>query len=464
MTTSPKKRVLIADDDHSIQQYLSTYMCSLGFKTECVDSGDLVMPRLNSQVPTSLLLLDLLMPKTGGLDVLAQMKKLEHPVPTIVLSAMTDVSTVVQAMKMGASNYLAKPFKDEQLEEAIHAAVGSTSHAGEPTCGHSGSFGGDVTLQSGKIRHIREVATRIADTEFPVLILGESGVGKEVVARFIHNQSRRAKEPFVRVNCAALPSDLFESEVFGYDSGAFTGALHQKPGKFELAGNGTIVLDEIGELNPRLQAKLLHILQDGEFSRLGGVRTLRLQARVLALTNRNLEKAVASGEFREDLYFRLNVIRFDIPPLRERPEDIPILCRHFVEKHRQQHDHSVPNLPEKLLQALCQYSWPGNVRQLENVLKRFLILGDLDTLLSELGRTPPITDSAVEPGRSLKDCSSHAAEQAERELVFRTLEQTKWNRKLAARQLNICYKSLLNKLNRWEMADNQAGFNPVVTD
>jgi two-component system, NtrC family, response regulator AtoC len=454
MTTSPKKRVLIADDDHTIRQYLSSYMCSLGFKTDCVGSGDQVMPRLSAQAPTSLLLLDLLMPKTNGLDVLAQMKKLERPVPTIVLSAKTDVSTVVQVMKMGASNYLAKPFKDEQLQEAINAAVGQGSQLGELTDAHSARFGGEVISQNTKLHHIKDVAQRIANTEFPVLILGESGVGKEVVARFIHNQSKRAKEPFVRVNCAALPADLFESEVFGYESGAFTGALHSKPGKFELVGNGTIVLDEIGELPPRLQAKLLHVLQDGEFSRLGGVRSLRLQARVLALTNRNLEKAVASGEFREDLFFRLNVIRFDIPPLRERPEDIPALCKHFVEKHRQQHDNSVPDLPEKLLQALCQYSWPGNVRQLENVLKRFLILGDLDTLLTELVRTPPTAEPEPEPGRSLKDCSSHAAEQAEKELVFRTLEQTKWNRKLAARQLNICYKSLLNKLNRWEMTGN----------
>ena len=454
MITSTKKRVLIADDDHSIQRYLSSYMGSLGFKTDCVDSGDMVLPRLKSQSPTALLLLDLRLPKTSGLDVLAQIRRLERPVPTIVLSATTDVSTVVQAMKMGASTYLAKPFEDAQLKEAIHAAVEPDSDVARTTGAYSAHLDGDVVSQNEKISRIREVALRIADTEFPVLILGESGVGKEVVARFIHSQSKRAKEPFVRVNCAALPADLFESEVFGYESGAFTGALHPKPGRFELAGNGTIVLDEIGELPPRLQAKLLHVLQDGEFSRLGSVRPLRLQARVLALTNRNLEKAVANGEFREDLYFRLNVIRFDIPPLRDRPEDIPVLCKHFVSKHRQHHDNSVPDVPEKLLHALCQYSWPGNVRQLENVLKRFLILGDLDTLLSELVRTPPIADSVVEPGRSLKDCSSHAAEQVERDLVFRTLEQTKWNRKLAAQQLNICYKSLLNKLNRWEMADH----------
>jgi two-component system response regulator AtoC len=308
-----------------------------------------------------------------------------------------------------------------------------------------------------KMVRIREIARQVAETDVPVLILGESGVGKEVLARYIHTHSGRADQPFLKVNCAALPHDLLESELFGYDKGAFTGAVSEKPGKFELAGSGTIMLDEIGEMSPLLQAKLLHVLQDCEYTRLGGKRTINVQARVLASTNRRLEESVAKGEFREDLYFRLNVITINIPPLRERREDIPILCSHFVDKYREKYKSSVQQLPKDLMETFMSFDWPGNIRQLENTVKRYLILPDSDmTFPARRSEAAPTESAPVHQPLFLKEVGAHAAEQAERELVLRTLEQTNWNRKQAARILNISYKALRNKLKRWNLQGRAA--------
>jgi two-component system response regulator AtoC len=250
---------------------------------------------------------------------------------------------------------------------------------------------------------------------------------------------------------------LLESELFGHERGAFTGAQREKPGKFELAGQGTIMLDEVAEMSPLLQAKLLHILQDGEYSRLGGTRTLTSEARVIAATNKQLHKLVAKLGFREDLYFRLNVITVEIPPLRARPEDIPVFCDCFVEKYRAKYNSPIRELPAELLAAFTRYHWPGNVRQLENAVKRFLILPNIEQARAEL---EVVSGEAVEPVPeakvSLKKLSAKAAETAERELIFRTLNEVNWNRKQAARNLNICYKSLLNKLHRWQLHERSA--------
>ena len=238
------------------------------------------------------------------------------------------------------------------------------------------------------------VASRVARTDVPVLILGESGAGKEVVARFIHRHSRRADKTVVKVNCAALPQDLLESELFGYERGAFTGAVGEKPGKFELADKGCILLDEIGEMPPNLQAKLLHVLEDGEFSRLGGKRPIKVDVRVLALTNRKLYEAIPRGEFRDDLYFRLSVVKIDIPPLRKRREDIPVLATYFLRRHRDALGSSIEELPAELIDALMRYEWPGNVRQLENTIRRYLILPELNVEL------PPVASISALPAET----------------------------------------------------------------
>jgi two-component system response regulator AtoC len=307
---------------------------------------------------------------------------------------------------------------------------------------------------------IRSTALEVADTDVPVLILGESGVGKEVLARFTHHHSKRRHKPFVKVNCAALPADLLESELFGHERGSFTGALQLKKGKFELANSGSILLDEIGEMSPHLQAKLLHVLQDAECTRVGGTQPIPVTARVLAATNRCLEDAVARGQFREDLFYRLNVIKLRLPPLRERREDIPQLCHRFLQKYRGQYRRSGPlELPMHLDERFRNYSWPGNVRQLENAIRRHVILPNEDMLaeLVEPVPTPAVAAAvpAAEANLPLKAISKQAAEKTEKELIYRTLQDMNWNRRQAAKKLNMCYKSLLNKLHRWQ-AQEQA--------
>jgi two-component system, NtrC family, response regulator AtoC len=418
--------------------------------------------RLSAGYTPSLIVLDIVMPGINGIEVLESVKKINPALPVIILSAAGQTKTVVDAMKMGAADFLVKPFEEAELELAIQNVIEKQKLKEEVKTLKrqldSYTEAGDILSTNPKVLRIKEIAKHVADTDVPVLISGESGVGKEVLARFIHTHSSRQDKPFIKVNCAALPDDLLESELFGYERGAFTGALNEKPGKFELADKGTILLDEIGEMTPHLQAKLLHVLQDSEYSRLGGKKTVRVDARVLASTNVNLEETVANGKFREDLYFRLNVIRVDIPPLRERREDIPILCNYFLCKYRDRYKSTVEEVLPSLMDSFLRYDWPGNVRQLENAVKRYLILPDMNMNLSELKEQQANAAAAPvkpkEDNMSLKDVASRAAETAERELVLRVLEETSWNRKQAARRLNICYKALLNKLKRWQI-DNR---------
>jgi two-component system, NtrC family, response regulator AtoC len=457
-----KRSILVVDDDRSVRSYLSDFLTSCGYVVECLESGDQALARLHDGNLPSLLVLDVVMPGIGGIEVLESVKKLNASIPVIILSAVGQTKTVVDAMKMGAADFLVKPFEEQELELAIENVFEKQKLKEEVRSLRKQldqyNDAGDFLSTNQRMSRIRDIAKHVADTDVPVLILGESGVGKEVLARFIHAHSSRRDRPFVKVNCAALPHDLLESELFGYERGAFTGALNEKPGKFELADKGTLLLDEIGEMTPHLQAKLLHVLQDSEYTRLGGKKVVHVDARVLASTNINLEEAVGNGKFREDLYFRLNVIRLDLPPLRERREDIPVLANYFHVKYRDRYKSTVDELPSQLLDAFLRYEWPGNIRQLENAVKRYLILPDMDMTLLELKESSTSTNTAMvipmrpkEDKMSLKDVGSRAAEQAEKELVLKVLEETAWNRKQAARRLNICYKALLNKLKRWQI-------------
>jgi transcriptional regulator with PAS, ATPase and Fis domain len=313
--------------------------------------------------------------------------------------------------------------------------------------------GWDFVHNSAEMARIEDISRRIADKDVPVLLLGESGVGKEVVARFIHMISERRAHRFLKINCAAVPRDLLESELFGYERGAFTGATQTKTGLLEMAGEGTIVLDEIGEMDRNLQAKLLHVLQDREYCRVGGTETVAVRARILATTNRPLERAVAAQQFREDLYFRLAVIRIDIPPLRERRDDIRPLTEHFLRKYSQRFDTGADGLPPELADRLLEYHWPGNVRQLENVIQRYLLLSDIEPAIegsADVG-VQKFRDEDLSAGTSLLDIGARAAERAQKEAVLRALEETGWNRKAAARRLRVSYKTLLNKLQKWQV-------------
>jgi two-component system response regulator AtoC len=318
---------------------------------------------------------------------------------------------------------------------------------------------------------------RVADTDVPVLLTGESGVGKDVVARRIHAASRRAERPFVKINCAALPGELLESELFGHEKGAFTGAHADKPGKFELAHEGTIFLDEIGEMDPRLQAKLLQVLQDEEFYRVGGTRSLRVDARVVVATNRDLEKEIANGRFREDLYYRLNVVTIRVPPLRERKEDIVPLVRHFVAKYSRRYEGGLDRVPDEVVERFHAYDWPGNVRELENVVRRLVVLKDPSMVLGELpplrvaAPAPPLAnsvkleandavpsllaslDAPLPDDAPLKEVGKRAARIAERQAILGALTRTGWNKRKAASRLQISYKAVLYKIKDCEIVD-----------
>src|SRR6266516_2087126 len=450
-----KRSTLVVDDDQSVRSYLSDFLSSCGYSVECAESGDQAVARLSAGVAPSLVILDIVMQGMNGIGVLENLKKINSSIPVIILSAVGQTKTVVDAMKMGAADFLVKPFEEQELELAIENVAEKQKLREEVKTLKRRldqySEQCDVVSPNPKVLRLKEIAMHVADTDVPVLITGESGVGKEVLARFIHMNSSRHDKPFLKVNCAALPDELLESELFGYERGAFTGALNDKPGKFELADKGTLLLDEIGEMTPHLQAKLLHVLQDSEYSRLGGKRTVRVDARVLAATNKKLKEAVLKGKFRNDLYFRLNVIKLEIPPLRDRREDIPLLCNQFLDKYRERYQSPVQQFPKELMELFLRYDWPGNVRQLENVVKRYLILPDSD-ITAELRTTNPEAAPPVVRGNvSLKEVAGHAAEVAEKEVVLRMLEETGWNRKESARRLRISYKALRNKLKKWQL-------------
>jgi len=443
---SKRGMVWIVDDDSSVRAYLSDFVATRGFEYLGLDSGEQVLRRLIDSPPPALLLLDMRMPTMSGLEVLTELNKFGFRIPCVVLSGVGQIPMVVQALRLGASDYLVKPVDEKDLDVAIEQVLSPDVDAIGLAASSPAAF---FQSSNPRMREIREICDTVAQTDVPILIMGESGVGKEVVASYLHTRSQ-SRGSFVKVNCAALPTDLLESELFGYERGAFTGAHREKPGKFEMAHDGTIMLDEVGEMSPLLQAKLLHILQDGAYSRLGGTKILKSAARIVTATNKRLPELIARGLFREDLYFRINVISLEVPPLRERREDIIPLCNRFLEQYRAKYNSQVRYLPDELLSAFQRYRWPGNVRQLENQIRRFLILPDLHKVLSELEEKPTVSLPKPASHASLKELAASAAEQTEKELIFQTLNEVNWNRRQAAQRLNICYKSLLNKLHRWE--------------
>ncbi|HXP47284.1 MAG TPA: sigma-54 dependent transcriptional regulator, partial [Terriglobales bacterium] len=339
----------------------------------------------------------------------------------------------------------------------------------EDACAEAEPLGDDLyfVAASPAMRRIRTQVAQVAKVDVPVLMLGESGTGKEVVARLIHKMSARAHRTFLKVNCAAVPADLLESELFGYEPGAFTGANRSKPGKFELCNKGTILLDEIGEMPPLLQAKLLHVLQDQTFSRLGGRSTISVDVRILAATNIDVQAALANRKLREDLYYRLNAFTLQIPPLRERKEEVPLLLKHFMTRVAERYGRPPLPFSPTLLESCLKHNWPGNVRELENFVKRYLILGDEAQVSRELQPEAAPADSALRPQEAhpggLKSLVRGLKDEAEAEAIARTLEQTNWNRKEAARILNISYKALLYKTRQYGIEGPGRQASRVVT-
>ncbi|HEY6968035.1 MAG TPA: sigma-54 dependent transcriptional regulator [Candidatus Angelobacter sp.] len=478
---SQKPRVLIIDNDLVTAKYLSAHLSRRNFEVASAPaSPDAV--RVCRTFDPAIVLLDMYGSSAISSDLIQRVKQFKSSICVIVLSASKDPDVIFRASKLGADDYLSKPVDAKELEVRIAKALdqqrmhGEVSQLREQVRRQS-----DFTMLFGTSAKMMEVKTtieQVADTTATVLVRGESGTGKEGVARMIHSESTRNDKPFVKVNCAAIPYELLESELFGYEPGAFTGATRQKLGRFEQANNGTVFLDEISEMHPALQAKLLHVLQDHEFSRLGGKRDIQVDVRVLAATNKPLERAVEEGVFREDLFYRLNVVTIHIPPLRERREDIPIFLEYFLSRYSEYYSKHPPMFSEYAVSRMMDYAWPGNIRELENLVKRYVIVGNEGQIIRELSTHKPIVSSmpatptnvvglnvpspvSVPPIQvsgngsefempSLLEIGRRAAMQAEREAIERVLAQTRWNRRQAAKILKISYKALLNKLKAME--------------
>jgi len=461
-----KKHLLVIDDDKSFRSYLKTLLQSIGYRVTSFATGEEALEAIQKGFSPSLIILDIIMEGMSGIDVLKRLRELDDEIPVIMLTGVDQTQIIVEAMRMGASDYLVKPFEVEELEIALRNVFEKADLVDEIKTLRERLEKEErdpSIFYSAKMREIDDILRQVAETDVTVLILGESGVGKEIVARRVHSLSGRRDAPYVKVNCAALPHELLESELFGYEKGAFTGATKSKPGKFELAERGTIFLDEIGEMDLGTQAKLLQVLQDNEFSRLGGTQNIRVNVRVLAATNKNLETMVAKQQFREDLYYRLNVINVLVPPLRERKEEIPVFCDAFTKKYARQFNKKVQRLPETLMEAFQRHDWPGNVRELENMIKRYVVLGDEKIIYNELAsasRMPAESEVSLDVQAlfqhggplSLKEIDKRVAQKAERLLIAKVLQHTRGNKRKAAEVLDISYKALLYKIKECGLA------------
>jgi len=502
-------RIAIFDDDPSFTEFLQTLLQTRGYTVDVFHSGQALVDKLEAGASPNLILLDVLMPELDGIDTLRAIRQAQPTAQVIMLSGRQAPATIIEAVRLGAADYVLKPGDPEgvgeaALEGAIRNALERQSLSAEVA--RLGAQiaddpeGAQPCWSSGpSMEPVLQMVDRVADSDVTILLRGESGVGKEVIARELHRRSRRRTKPFVKVNCAALPAELLESELFGHERGAFTGAGATRIGKFEFAHHGTIMLDEISEMPAALQAKLLHVLQDQQFTRLGNNRPIDVDVRMIAATNQNLENMMRAGTFREDLYYRLQVIELYIPPLRERREEILALVEFFLGKYARTYRRPAVRPGPSLREALLNYRWPGNIRELENMMKRFVVLQDEQFILTELARlsqaeptraaalvaVPPVPtmrksdplpmpplpvvlpdddsdglaadgDGESGAGVDLQGLIKAASLRVEREAIEQALSRFRWNRRRAAAYLQVSYKTLLNKMKECGISDPAA--------
>jgi two-component system response regulator AtoC len=456
-----KKQVLIVDDEPNLRKILAAQLSRDGYEVLTAEDGEQGLQALKDN-HIDLVITDLKMPKVDGMTLLREALRLDPDLPVVMITAHGTVDTAVEALKTGAFDYLTKPFDKDEVRQIVGKALKTRQLAGEEVSTGQvapGARFGIIGASTG-ITDLYALLERVADTPTTALLTGESGTGKELVARALHAHSSRRDKPFIKVNCAAIPKELIESELFGYERGAFTGAVSSKPGRFELANGGTLFLDEIGEIPVEMQVKLLRALQESEFERVGGIKTIHVDVRLVAATNRDLKKLIASGGFREDLFYRLNVVPIRLPALRERAGDIPALVEHFLMKFNERLKKHVTAVEPDALDLLSSYPWPGNIRELENVVERAVLFCDGQKLRAEdlppevRGplATPslPLTDADLQAALAseggLKEHVKVAMNRLERELVGRALAQTNGNVTHAARLLKISRKGLQLKM------------------
>ena len=472
-------KILVADDEQNLRRVLTALLRRDGHEVVQAASG---LEAIDQLANVDVVITDLRMPGADGMEVLRTASKNHPHVPVIMITAYGSVGQAVEAIKAGAFDYIEKPFEQDSIRIIIEKAIGQAAAnklAPQQQLYHSeseqrGKFG--LVGQSTEMHSIFAVIEKVADTPSTVLITGESGTGKELVAKALHEQSSRKTQPFIKINCAAIPKTLMESELFGYEKGAFTGATSSKPGRFELADGGTLFLDEIGEIPVEMQVKLLRAIQESEFERVGGLKTIKVDVRLITATNRDLEHEIARGNFREDLFYRLNVVPLMIPPLRKRIGDIPLLVSHIIKKFNERLRKSITGVSDDALAALESHSWPGNIRELENVLERTILFckGDRiernDLQLVPMPVATPPAPPAAEPvappvedddedhaeiSGSLKEVVRAETARVERELIVKALDETGGNVTQAARLLKISRKSLQMKMKEFGLRDRE---------
>ncbi len=464
-----RETILIGEDESEVRGFLEMSLRCQGYQIHFAENGDEVLAQLREHRTISAVLLDIMMPSKDGIETLREIRRLDGDLPVVMLSGLATPVKIVEAMKFGATDFLAKPVTHEHLRHTLRKALdGNCAAPPPPQAPAAQPLARMFYGAHGDMREIRKVMRKVADSDCPVIIQGETGSGKEMLAREVHDQSPRAGKPFLKLNCAAVPSELMESELFGYERGAFTGAYQRKAGIFELADGGTLLLDEIGDMDLRLQAKLLQVLQDHEFRRLGGRESVHVEVRILAATHRDLEQAMLNNTFREDLFYRLNVFTFHVPPLRQRLEDIPGIAAFLLQKYART-SHAERLLTPWLLAAFQEYDWPGNIRELENVIRRLIMLGDPDLVVAELARnrlrrnrpeTPEMPErnaSALSPEPLILEHVRQHNDQNETAAILAALESTRWNRKQAAALLKIDYKALLYRMKKLNIGSEKAG-------
>ena len=446
---------MVVDDESALLRLMRTTLEAESYKVETAEGGEIALEKLSNGVAPDVVLLDMVMPGMDGLETLVRIKQLSRDQKVVMLSCVNDSRKIAEAVRLGAHDYLTKPVQKSTLDGVLKNLQEAPGQDQSSTLDEldRDQF---MLAASPQMLRARRDAALIAKADIPVLLLGESGTGKEIMARYIHSMSPRAKRSFMKVNCAALPADLLESELFGYEAGAFTGATKAKPGKFELCDQGTILLDEIGEIPPVLQAKLLHVLQDQQFSRLGGRSMIKVNVRILAATNIDIPTSLASGKLRQDLFYRLDGMSITLPPLRERKQEIPLLLKHFMARFSERSASRPLPITPSLVEASLKYEWPGNLRELENFVKRYLVIRDEHIATAELSSPSrfPARASDRAPARiegDLKGLVRNQKHEAESAAIARALELTSWNRKEAAMSLNVSYKALLYKIRQYEL-------------
>jgi two-component system response regulator HydG len=451
---SEKPRILVVDDEESHRIMLRAVLKDEGYEVaEAADGSEAV--RAVEQEPFDLILLDVRMKTMDGIEALNEIRKISPLIPVLIMTAYASVKTAVEALKAGAFDYLTKPLDIEELKILIEKAL-ELYHLREENLTLKERLGdrfdfSKIIGKSGKMRELFDTLSLVAPTDATILILGESGTGKELVANAIHHNSFRKSQPFIKVSCSALPETLLESELFGHEKGSFTGAIARREGRFQLAHRGSIFLDEVGEMSPTTQMKLLRVLQEKEFDPLGSVQTLKVDVRVIAATNKDLDQEVKKGRFREDLFYRLNVIPIHLPPLRERKEDIPDLANHFLSQYREKNKKEIKEFSPKALDLLIRYEWPGNIRELENCIERAVIVARGE-LIAPVDLPPSIQNLPAGKGDSeILFPAGISLQEAEKALILKTLEDAGGNRSRAAEILGINRRTLQMKLKEYGM-------------